>query len=132
MARTRPIRPAPQAARPRGESCRGTWSASESRTPAASAGGPPRDPHRRLPALRPPADALICPVNLTTVRSRPLQAVLLPPADGGRMLTALAAALDGSRAGPRSRDARAVLTPHRGGNDAGAGPVRPARRGRRG
>src|SRR5580700_5801970 len=96
MARTRPIRPAPQAARPRGESCRGTWSASESRTPAASAGGPPRDPHRRLPALQPPADALICPVNLTTVRSRPLQTVLLPPADGGRMLTALAAALDGS------------------------------------
>jgi len=37
------------------------------------------------------------PINLTSVTSRPLHAVLLPPgADGGRLLEALAAALDGS------------------------------------
>ncbi len=37
------------------------------------------------------------PVNLTSVTSRPLHAVLLPPADApGRMLEALAAALDGT------------------------------------
>src|SRR5258706_13340783 len=37
------------------------------------------------------------PINLTSVTSRPLHAVLLPPGtDGGRFLEALAAALDGS------------------------------------
>ncbi len=37
------------------------------------------------------------PINLTSVTSRPLHAVLLPPGtDGGRLLEALAAALDGS------------------------------------
>src|SRR5699024_2849387 len=37
------------------------------------------------------------PINLTSVTSRPLHAVLLPPAHGGgRLLEALAAALDGS------------------------------------
>src|SRR5271165_4796248 len=45
---------------------------------------------------RPPAVFLICPINLTTVTSRPLHAVQFPPAAGERMLTALAAALDGS------------------------------------
>ena len=45
---------------------------------------------------RPPAVALICPINLTTVTSRPLHAVQFPPAAGERMLTALAAALNGS------------------------------------
>jgi o-succinylbenzoate---CoA ligase len=39
----------------------------------------------------------MCRINLTTVTSRPLHAVLLPPAPGGgRLLAALAAALDGS------------------------------------
>src|SRR5215469_6342116 len=45
---------------------------------------------------RPPAVALICPVNLTSVTSRPLHAVQFPPSAGERMLTALARALDGS------------------------------------
>jgi O-succinylbenzoic acid--CoA ligase len=37
------------------------------------------------------------PINLTSVTSRPLHAVLIPPgSDGGRLLDALAAALDGS------------------------------------
>ena len=45
---------------------------------------------------RPPAVALICPINLTTVTSRPLHAVQFPPSAGERMLSALAAALDGS------------------------------------
>src|SRR6266571_5067616 len=46
---------------------------------------------------RPPASRLICPINLTTVTSRPLHAVLLPPAEAGRrILEALPAALDGS------------------------------------
>ena len=37
------------------------------------------------------------PINLTSVTSRPLHAVLLPPGtDGGRLLEALAAALDGT------------------------------------
>src|SRR6266702_6859728 len=37
------------------------------------------------------------PINLTSVTSRPLHAVLLPPQEaGGRLLEALAAALDGS------------------------------------
>jgi O-succinylbenzoic acid--CoA ligase len=37
------------------------------------------------------------PINLTSVTSRPLHAVLIPPGtDGGRLLEALAAALDGS------------------------------------
>src|SRR5712691_93531 len=45
----------------------------------------------------PPASRLICPINLTTVTSRPLHAVLLPPEPAGRrMLEALPAALDGS------------------------------------
>jgi O-succinylbenzoic acid--CoA ligase len=44
----------------------------------------------------PPASRLICPINLTTVTSRPLHAVQFPPAAGERMLTALAAALDGT------------------------------------
>jgi o-succinylbenzoate---CoA ligase len=39
---------------------------------------------------------MICPINLTTVISRPLHAVLLPPSAGEQMLAALAAALDGS------------------------------------
>ena len=38
----------------------------------------------------------MCPINLTTVTSRPLHAVQLTPAAGERMLAALAAALDGS------------------------------------
>src|SRR5580693_8855447 len=46
--------------------------------------------------LRPPAVALFCPINLTTVTSRPLHAVQFPPAGGERMLSALAAALDGT------------------------------------
>src|SRR5262245_4597308 len=46
--------------------------------------------------VRPPAVALICPINLTSVTSRPLHAVQFPPSAGERMLAALAAALDGS------------------------------------
>src|SRR5580693_3379079 len=46
--------------------------------------------------LRPPAVALFCPINLTCVTSRPLHAVQFPPAAGERMLSALAAALDGT------------------------------------
>jgi o-succinylbenzoate---CoA ligase len=38
----------------------------------------------------------MCPINLTTVTSRPLHAVQLPAAAGDRMLGVLAAALDGS------------------------------------
>jgi O-succinylbenzoic acid--CoA ligase len=39
----------------------------------------------------------MCRINLTTVTSRPLHAVLLPPAQGGgRLLEALSAALDGT------------------------------------
>src|SRR5260370_39009472 len=45
---------------------------------------------------RPPDVALICRINLTTVTSRPLHAVLLPQSAGQEMLAALAAALDGS------------------------------------
>src|SRR5271165_1975047 len=48
------------------------------------------------PRAVPPAVALICPINLTTVTTRPLHAVLLPPSAGQEMLAALAAALDGS------------------------------------
>jgi o-succinylbenzoate---CoA ligase len=38
----------------------------------------------------------MCPINLTTVTSRPLHAVQFPAAAGARMLAVLAAALDGS------------------------------------
>jgi o-succinylbenzoate---CoA ligase len=38
----------------------------------------------------------MCPINLTTVTSRPLHAVQFPATAGGRMLSVLAAALDGS------------------------------------
>jgi o-succinylbenzoate---CoA ligase len=38
----------------------------------------------------------MCPINLTTVTSRPLHAVQFPATAGGWMLSALAAALDGS------------------------------------
>jgi o-succinylbenzoate---CoA ligase len=38
----------------------------------------------------------MCPINLTTVTSRPLHAVQFPAAAGDRMLRVLAAALDGS------------------------------------
>jgi o-succinylbenzoate---CoA ligase len=38
----------------------------------------------------------MCPINLTTVTSRPLHAVQFPAAAGERMLAAVAAALDGS------------------------------------
>jgi O-succinylbenzoic acid--CoA ligase len=48
------------------------------------------------PTCNPPALALICPVNLTTVTVRPLHAVQFPPSAGELMLSALAAALDGS------------------------------------
>jgi o-succinylbenzoate---CoA ligase len=40
----------------------------------------------------------MCPINLTTVTSRPLHAVQFPAAAGNRMLGVLAAALDGSGA----------------------------------
>src|SRR5208282_3828884 len=49
------------------------------------------------PSRSRPAHAGSARVNLTTVTTRALHAVVLPPADaGGRMLGALAAALDGT------------------------------------
>src|ERR1700749_3096425 len=54
-----------------------------------------------MPASRSPRHPSLgrrsCPINLTTVTTRPLHAVLLPPAEaGGRMFDALAAARAGS------------------------------------
>ena len=58
---------------------------------------------------RPPVVGLICPINLTTVTSRPLHAVQFPPSAGERMLAALAAALDGT--GPAILPLAADLPP---------------------
>src|SRR5579859_5397969 len=71
------------------------------RRPGSRSATSPRRPPVTAAATRspmsPPVPSAFTPVNLTTMAGRPLHALLLPPAAGaGRLLGALAAALDGT------------------------------------